>query len=220
VEHQNSVTFFQSVFHEGSTKETEGELVSKLNPAKNHPQQVARRQRATLFGDVDLTDEVDDRGTPQALFDELDDEFHFTVDVAASRENAKCDYYYDKERSGLTAHWGGERVWCNPPYSDLPSWVRKAHQEVDAEVIVMLIPANRTEQPFWQTYIEPYRDGGGRLVTQYLKGRTKFTKDGSTMGSPNFASVLLVWSRASSMAVLTSRMQMENSGVSHSGASS
>ena len=135
--------------------------MSKLQPARNHPQQVARRQRATLFGDVDLTDEVDDRGTPQKLFGELDTEFRFTVDVAASATNAKCERFYDIAADGLSKSWADERVFCNPPYSDLPSWIRKAHQETDAEVIVMLIPANRTEQPFWQTYIEPYRDGGG-----------------------------------------------------------
>ena len=191
--------------------------MSKLNGAKNHPQQVAKRPVIdTLFGTVNQTDEVDDRGTPQKLFDELNDEFRFTVDVAASSANAKCERFYDMRADGLSKSWAGERVWCNPPYSNLPAWVAKAHNEVSAEAIVMLIPANRTEQPFWQTYIEPYRDGGGRLVTTYLKGRTKFTKDGSTMGSPNFASVLLVWSRDSSMAVLTSRRQRESSGESRS----
>jgi phage N-6-adenine-methyltransferase len=96
--------------------------MSKMNPAKNHPQQVAKRQRTRLFGDVDQTDEIDDRRTPQNLFDELNNEFHFTVDVAASKDNAKLDRYYDLERSGLEVSWTGERVWCNPPFSDLRSW--------------------------------------------------------------------------------------------------
>ena len=189
--------------------------MSKLQPARNHPQQVARRQRATLFGDVDLTDEVDDRGTPQKLFGELDTEFRFTVDVAASATNAKCERFYDIAADGLSKSWADERVFCNPPYSDLPSWIRKAHQETDAEVIVMLIPANRTEQPFWQTYIEPYRDGGGRLVSRFLRGRTKFVIDGvQTMGTPNFACCVLVWRRASSMGGSTSRRPVASSDAS------
>lgn len=32
--------------------------------------------------------------TPQDLFDELDREFHFTLDAAASPSNAKCAKYY------------------------------------------------------------------------------------------------------------------------------
>ena len=43
----------------------------------------------------------DDWETPQALFDELDREFHFTLDAAASPTNAKCVKYYTKENNGL-----------------------------------------------------------------------------------------------------------------------
>lgn len=31
--------------------------------------------------------------TPQALFDELNEEFHFTLDVCASEDKAKCQRY-------------------------------------------------------------------------------------------------------------------------------
>lgn len=33
----------------------------------------------------------DDWCTPQSIFDALDKEFHFTIDVAASDSNAKCE---------------------------------------------------------------------------------------------------------------------------------
>lgn len=52
--------------------------------------------------------------TPQALFDELNAEFHFTVDVCALPENAKCDRYYTPEQDGLAQKWEGV-CWCNPP---------------------------------------------------------------------------------------------------------
>ncbi len=32
--------------------------------------------------------------TPQALFDKLNEEFHFELDVCATSENAKCKKYY------------------------------------------------------------------------------------------------------------------------------
>lgn len=53
--------------------------------------------------------------TPQDLFDELNAEFHFEVDVCALPENAKCEKYFSPEHDGLKQHWNGV-CWCNPPY--------------------------------------------------------------------------------------------------------
>ena len=39
--------------------------------------------------------------TPQNFFDELDKEFHFSCDVCATRENAKCAKFYTPEQDGL-----------------------------------------------------------------------------------------------------------------------
>ena len=54
--------------------------------------------------------------TPQCLFDKLDHEFHFTIDVASSKDNHKCDRYYTECENGLNQNWSNEVVWCNPPY--------------------------------------------------------------------------------------------------------
>lgn len=45
--------------------------------------------------------------TPQALFDGLDLEFHFTLDACALPENAKCKAYFSPEQDGLAQKWGG-----------------------------------------------------------------------------------------------------------------
>lgn len=45
--------------------------------------------------------------TPQEVFDDLDAEFHFTLDPCATPENAKCAKFYTKEQDGLTKNWGG-----------------------------------------------------------------------------------------------------------------
>ena len=45
--------------------------------------------------------------TPQVLFDELNEEFHFTLDPCATKENAKCENFYTIENDGLTQNWGG-----------------------------------------------------------------------------------------------------------------
>jgi len=171
--------------------------MTRIPAPKNHPRQTQSRPNSpTLFG-TSSTDEVDDRETPDKLFRELNKEFHFTIDVAASQANTKCDRFYDLNANGLTKDWHNERVWCNPPYSDLAPWVSKAYHETNAEVIVMLLPANRTEQPFWQLCVEPFRDRGGRLTTRFISGRLRFGNPGlkPTTGGAPFGSVLLVWRR-------------------------
>lgn len=92
-----------------------------------------------------------------------------------------------------------ERIWCNPPYSDIAPWVRKAWScWASTDGIVMLLPANRTEQSWWQLMVEPFRDrGGSPLRAEFLPGRMRFLKPGQTAIGPNqrppFGCVLLIW---------------------------
>ena len=89
--------------------------------------------------------------TPQALFDELDREFHFTLDPCATPENAKCRKFYTIEDDGLSKDWSGETVFCNPPYGrEISKWVEKA--AASATTTVMLIPA-RTDTTYFHDYI-------------------------------------------------------------------
>ena len=65
--------------------------------------------------------------TPQELFDELNKEFHFTLDPASTHDNAKCEKHYTQVENGLAQDWSGETVFCNPPYGrELPLWIEKA----------------------------------------------------------------------------------------------
>jgi hypothetical protein len=99
---------------------------------------------------------------------------------------------------GLAQSWAGERVWCNPPYSSIEPWLEKAWGE-DAELIVMLLPANRTEQGWWQRHVEPHRDRGGRLRVEFLPGRMRFIAHDDDAIRPNarppFGVCLLIWDR-------------------------
>lgn len=121
-------------------------------------------------------DDVDDRRTPATVFDPLHTEHAFTLDAAANAENAKCPRYFDRSVDGLSQSWAGEVVWCNPPYSALAAWTRKALAEVASGCpkVVMLLPANRTEQRWWQELIEPRRDAGVGVRTRFLPGRARF----------------------------------------------
>jgi len=165
--------------------------------ASNHPQQVTAKG---------VDDEIDDRGTPQDFWDELNAKYRFTLDVAAAPHNAKTENYYTRLADGLLQPWHGS-VWCNPPYSNLNAWLEKAWTEWGRgaalspflERIVMLLPANRPEQPWWQQHVEPYRDNGGPLAVQFLPGRLRFIKPGATEVKPNerppFGCCLLSWER-------------------------
>lgn len=158
--------------------------------SSNHPQQTAKR------GPVR---DVDDRATHPSLFDPLHERFAFTVDVAASERNAKCERYYTPDDDGLAQPWDGESVWCNPPYSAIAPWIRKAWAEwARARCIVMLLPANRTEQTWWMDLVEPYRDRpGSPLTVEFLRGRIRFIAAGQTHIGPNerppFGCCLLIW---------------------------
>lgn len=50
----------------------------------------------------------DEWSTPNVVFDDLDAEFHFTLDPCATDENHKCKKYYTAEQNGLLQDWGGK----------------------------------------------------------------------------------------------------------------
>jgi phage N-6-adenine-methyltransferase len=155
--------------------------------ARNHRQQTAKRGP---------NPKVDDRATTPEMFADLSERFGpFTIDVAAASHNTKCERFYTIDDDGLAQSWAGERVWCNPPFSDVAPWVAKAW-ESGAETVVMLLPANRTEQVWWQEMVEPFR-GKGLLDVHFLPGRPRFIEPGDDAVKPNarppFGCCVLVW---------------------------
>jgi phage N-6-adenine-methyltransferase len=144
--------------------------------------------------------EADHWATPSDVFGPLHERFRFTIDVAAAAHNAKCERFYGERDNGLMQSWAGERAWCNPPYShpNLGRWIDKAWQQSgSAELIVMLVPADRTGQPWWQKRVEPFRDRpGSGLRVEFLPGRVMFSVPNSVRGDsrrPKFSSCLLIW---------------------------
>lgn len=127
----------------------------------------------------------DEWATPQALFDELNAEFHFDIDVCATSDNHKCPIYFTKADNGLSKNWGGYRVWLNPPYSEIDKWVEKAYRETrnDNTVVVMLIPS-RTDTRYFHNYI--YQ----RTEIRFVKGRLHFN---DSKGNAPFPSMIVVF---------------------------
>ena len=50
---------------------------------------------------------TDEWATPQNIFDSLNAEFSFNLDVCATANNHKCERYYTQEQDGLKQMWGG-----------------------------------------------------------------------------------------------------------------
>lgn len=122
--------------------------------------------------------------TPQSFFDKLNKEFGFTLDPCSTHENAKCEKHYTIEEDGLSQNWGGQVVFCNPPYGrDLPKWVKKCHDESRHATIVMLIPA-RTDTSYFHDYI--YH----KAEIRFIRGRLKF---GESKTSAPFPSMVVIY---------------------------
>ena len=81
--------------------------------------------------------------------------YRFTLDVCASRENAKVPNYFGLDRGidALQQTWTGT-CWMNPPYGrDVGQWVRKAYESSrdSGATVVCLLPA-RTDTRWWHSH--------------------------------------------------------------------
>lgn len=132
--------------------------------------------------------------TPPEIFNPLNEEFRFTLDVCATPQNAKCERYYTEKQNGLYQPWHGERVWMNPPYGrEIYAWTRQA-RAASAEVIVGLLPAS-TDLAWWHEDVM-----GHAKEVRYLRGRVRFLTDGPYRASGFFPSVIVVWQQAGAKA--------------------
>lgn len=127
--------------------------------------------------------------TPQEFFEQLNEEFHFTLDAAASHKSAKCKKYFTPQDDGLKQPWNNNIVFCNPPYGkDICKWVRKAYEESKRGTTVVLLIPSRTDTKYFHDYIY------GKAELRFVRGRLKFTdENGMTKGSSPFPSLLVVY---------------------------
>lgn len=124
--------------------------------------------------------------TPQEFFEQLNNEFHFTLDPCADEANHKCDRYFTKEQDGLKQDWSGEIVFCNPPYGrKVGKWVEKCFREVyqgNCKCVVLLLFAN-TDTKWFHDWIY------NRAEIRFIKGRLKF--GGGRVNSPKPSMVVV-----------------------------
>lgn len=138
-----------------------------------------------MFSRVQFSSKCGEWSTPQDVFDELDREFGFTLDVCATVENHKCGQWIDEKMNGLFVLWSGV-CWCNPPYGrSIGEWVARAYEfSLRGVTTVLLLPA-RTDTKWFHEYIALCADD-----VRFIKGRLHF---GGAVNSAPFPSMVVVF---------------------------
>jgi site-specific DNA-methyltransferase (adenine-specific) len=145
----------------------------------------------------------DEWGTPQWLFDLLNQEFHFSLDAAADGTNYKCKGYCDPLGDSLKIDWTyhscGGSVYLNPPYSagNIDKFMQKAYEEsLKGAVVVCLVPC-ATDTRWWHNYAMKAQE------IRFIKGRVRFVgydEDGNQVkNSPTFPSCVAIFKPTSGL---------------------
>ena len=135
----------------------------------------------------------DEWQTPQELFERLNKQYKFDLDLAASESNTKCKNFFSKDNSYLNSVLVGQpNAWMNPPFSLAYEFFKKvgidftSQDNVDATA-VCIYKASNMESSVWQEQILP--KASWVLV---LKRRTNYVDpEQSERDSAPFGSALI-----------------------------
>ncbi len=133
-----------------------------------------------------VSSKTNEWATPQDFFDKLNEEFHFTLDVSATEENAKCKKFFTLNDDGLKQDWSKDICWMNPPYGGhTGDWIRKAYEESTKGATVVCLIVSSTDRSYWHEFIFPYA-----YEIRYIRGRLKF---GVAKSTAPFASAVVIF---------------------------
>lgn len=123
--------------------------------------------------------------TPCWLFDELNQEFNFDIDLCATKENSKCAMFYHDYLNDISAtvnhifekevfsrhaeRLGIKTAFMNPPYSNPKLFIEKAWEDSKHCKIVCLVkvdPSTKWWSTFWDYSVRcPWCRGEGLYST-------------------------------------------------------
>lgn len=118
-----------------------------------------------------------DYRTPAAFLEAVKQRFGieaFSIDLAASAENAVARRFYNEADNALMQSWLSEGwAWLNPPFANIEPWVARAHvsSRVGARVAV-LVPAG-VGSNWWKRHVH------GKACVLLLNGRLTFADESS-----------------------------------------
>lgn len=122
--------------------------------------------------------------TPPDIIQKLGGYQIFDLDPCQSdnRVTETAKHYYYELDNGLDKNWHGN-VFCNPPYNDLKSWLKKMSEHNNGIVLCFA----RTDTKAWQ-YVK------SATGINFIKGRIKFLNEFGIGNQPaNAASCLIAW---------------------------
>jgi len=149
-----------------------------------------------------FSSEFFDWEAPDELFEELNKEFNFDIDVCATKENTKCKNFISPEQNMLESYWY-KIAWMNPPYNKPEKPCKKSCKKKKCDkreyhinkyipgqidfvarvyymalcgiTTVCLLPA-RTDTDIFHTYIwdNNKKCFKNGIEVRFLKGRLKF----------------------------------------------
>ena len=122
---------------------------------------------------------------PKGIFSSVTDHWE-TPDEVWRSLNLEFKFTYDPTplhgKDGLTHSWAGERIYCNPPYSNIRSFLAKALLD-KPQVAVFLLPS-RTGTGWFHEYCLKASE------IRFIRGRLRFS--GSKNNAP-FDSMVVVF---------------------------
>lgn len=136
---------------------------------------------------VNTSVSTDERGTPTFVIQTLIQYLGclFDLDAAAGAEETTiAKKAYTEAENGLAKPWHG-KVWLNPPYSDMPTWLEKAVSESKqnrTEFILVMIPSYGLSTQWYHDYVTQ------ASIVAAIEGRLSFS---NTDGAAGFASLIV-----------------------------
>ena len=135
--------------------------------------------------------------TPDWLFNQLDSEFKFDVDLAATEENAKKPFIKDLFNFSMSEleNLHPKAGFLNPPYSNPYPFIAKALVLQHYMTVVCLIkvdPSTKWWSLFWDYENHKGKEG---IEVRFLNKRVKFDPPIGYIGktsTPSFASAIVI----------------------------
>mgnify|MGYP003137796846 CR=1 FL=1 len=116
--------------------------------------------------------------TPPKIWERLNKEYNFTIDLCASNENHLCDRYYTKEINALEQDWSNELAYLHPMFdSKIGKFVEKAYNTKNS-IFVMLLPASTHTK-----YFHEYLYNKTNVKIEYLRKPNRGFRFGKDDGS-------------------------------------
>jgi phage N-6-adenine-methyltransferase len=120
--------------------------------------------------------------TPTDIWEQLSNEFSFTLDACASDNNHLLPKYYTEENSALDHDWTGEVAYIHPLFdSKIGRFVEKAAATIGT--FVFLLPAG-THTKYFHDYMYKRPNVEIRFLKKPLKG-FHFKHDDGSADDPN-----------------------------------